>query len=71
MAVIATEPVTASQTAAFETPQVMAAFRQALQQANEQAGPATVGFRNGDADSAIETGYDITVVKFDGASPAA
>jgi hypothetical protein len=38
-------------------------------------GPATVGFRNGSTDEtggqSTETGYDITVERFDGASPAA
>lgn len=53
---------------------IMAAFRQALQQANEEEAPATVGFRNGTTDEtglATETGYDITVAHFNGTSPAA
>lgn len=57
-----------------EAEQVMDAVAQALQQANE-TGSATVGFRNGSVDQtgneSIETGYDITVVKFGGVSPAA
>jgi len=67
MAIIATGRTAADQTAALETPQVMAAFRQALQQANEEDS-ATVGFRNGSVDG---TGNDITVVHFDGATPSA
>lgn len=47
---------------------IMAAFRQALQQANEAEGPATFGFRNSSVDStgneSAETGYDITVTRF-------
>lgn len=53
---------------------VMAAFTQALQEANE-TGTATVGFRNGSVDETsgqtIETGYDITVVRVGGVRPAA
>jgi hypothetical protein len=52
---------------------VIAAFTQALQQANRD-GTATVGFRNGSTDEAsgrtVETGYDITVTRFGGVSPA-
>lgn len=74
MAIIATEPSAASLTAALETPQVMAAFREALRQATE-TGSATVGFRNGSVDETgtegIETGYDITVERFGGATPSA
>lgn len=48
---------------------VMAAFTQALQQANE-TGTATVGFRNGSVDEtsgqSTETGYDITVTRVNG-----
>lgn len=53
---------------------IMAAFTEALQQANER-GSATVGFRNGSTDEAsgrtIETGYDITVVCIGSVHPGA
>ncbi|HMG61312.1 MAG TPA: hypothetical protein VK599_00025 [Streptosporangiaceae bacterium] len=62
MTIIATESTTAD----LEARQVMAAFRQALQQANE-TGSATVGFRNSSVDAtgneSAETGYDITIVR--------
>jgi hypothetical protein len=45
---------------------VIAAFTEALQEA-DLSGSATVGFRNGDT-AETETGYDITVTRFGGAS---
>lgn len=44
---------------------VMNAFTRALQLANTQ-GSATVGYRDSDADSDFETGYDVTVVRISG-----
>lgn len=54
---------------------VIAAFTQALQQATEQGGSATVGFRNGSLDKtsgrSTETGWDVTVTRIGEAHPAA
>lgn len=59
---------------AYGAEPVMAAFTQALQEADEK-GFATVGFCNGSVDEtsgqSTETGYDITVVRVDEVRPAA